>query len=354
MYDHDSQSFWEDIKRLPSGCFMTWSPGKKIYIARWYDLVERIRSFNYELIGNVQETLESLLYDSVQLRFRSDVPVGICLSSGLDSSLLLGLIQQIQGNESCLSTFTFTCGDPTYDEDAAVGKLLSGTKHIPFFCRLTPSEVPELALSVQQSQDEPFGGIPTLGMAKVHDKAREQGVGVLLDGNGLDESWAGYEYYCDAANVELRKGPVQGSSMRTTRPDCLEADFIECVQPFTYDSGIGDELRNLQYRDLFMAKIPRAMRFADRVSMMYSRELREPFLDYRIVELGVLAPSKFKICDGIGKWTPRVIAENLPIRYAELKTKQSVQTPQREWLRGPLSDWANECVEQACKGFGEP
>ena len=232
--------------------------------------------------------------------------------------------------------------------------MLSGTKHIPFICKLAPSEVPELALAVQQYQDEPFGGIPTLGMAKVHDKAREQGVGVLLDGNGLDESWGGYEYYLNPTNVDIQKGPVQGSSIRTTRPDCLEKDFIDCAQSFNWELGIEDELRMLQYRDLFVAKIPRAMRFADRVSMMYSRELREPFLDYRIVELGLLAPSKFKIYDGIGKWTPRLIAEHLPIRHAGLKKKQSVQTPQREWLRGPLADWANECIEQACKGFGEP
>jgi len=89
------------------------------------------------------------------------------------------------------------------------------------------------------------------------------------------------------------------------------------------------------------------MRFADRVSMMYSRELREPFLDHRIVELGLRQPTERKIRNGQGKYLPRVLAASLlPLGIREAP-KRPVQTPQREWLRGPLQPWVRDCVEAA-------
>jgi asparagine synthase (glutamine-hydrolysing) len=106
----------------------------------------------------------------------------------------------------------------------------------------------------------------------------------------------------------------------------------------------------LQYRDLRYAKIPRAMRFADRVSMMFSRELREPFLDHRIVELGLRQPDERKVRDGQGKYLPRQIAACLLPRGVREAPKRPLQTPQREWLRGPLHVWANDCIESALEG----
>jgi len=175
---------------------------------------------------------------------------------------------------------------------------------------------------------------------------------VLLDGNGLDEGWAGYDYYQYASNVEATRGPVQGSQDPPTRPGCLMPEFAALATEATWPDPLSDPVCALQYRDLRFAKIPRAMRFADRVSMMYSRELREPFLDHRVIELGLRQPKDHKLRNGQGKYLPRQVAAGILPQPLHEAPKRPVQTPQREWLRGPLREWADACIEAALAGPG--
>lgn len=349
MYDHSPRTFWKGIRRIPPGACFAWSLERGLSIHTWYDVAQAAFAAGPDARADqeVGDELLTLLEDSVRLRFRADVPVGICLSGGLDSSLLLGLVHRIQGADSTVKAFTFYCGEPAYDELPWVKQMLIQTKHPACFCRLTPEEVPGLAARVQNSQDEPYGGLPTLGMAKVNERAVQEGVVVLLDGNGLDEGWAGYEYYQRAAQVDAGKAPVQGAKDKATRPECLKPEFAALAEPVKIPKPYGDPLRDLQYRDLSYAKIPRAMRFADRVSMMYSRELREPFLDHRIIELGLRQPAERKIRGGQGKWLVRRLAEQVLPDGVREASKRPVQTPQREWLRGPLRPWLEENVEEA-------
>jgi asparagine synthase (glutamine-hydrolysing) len=86
--------------------------------------------------------------------------------------------------------------------------------------------------------------------------------------------------------------------------------------------------------------------------MRSSTELREPFLDHRLFELALRQPPERKIAGGTGKWLLRRLVENLlPDKVVEAP-KRALQTPQREWLRGPLREWARECIEGATTGFG--
>lgn len=354
MYDHGTATFWAGVRRLPPGGCLTWSPEQGTRTRTWYDVAEAalargLDSRDERVAG---EELLGLLEESVRLRFRSDVPVGVCLSGGLDSSLLLALVHRVQGPDSDIKTFTFYCGDPAYDETPWVEQMLAQTRHQACFCRLRVEDVPGLAARVQCFQDEPFGGLPTLGNARVHERALLEGVTVLLDGNGMDEGWAGYEYYARAGAVNASAGPVQGSRSPSTRSDCLRPEFAALAEPFEAARRFGDPLRDLQYRDIRYAKIPRAMRFSDRASMMFSRELREPFLDHRILELGLRQPLERKIRDGQGKWLPRHIAAQLLPEGVREAPKRPVQTPQREWLRGPLAGWAQECIEAGLAGWG--
>ena len=106
-----------------------------------------------------------------------------------------------------------------------------------------------------------------------------------------------------------------------------------------------DPVLNLQLRDILTSKIPRSMRFADRNSMAYSIELREPFLDHRIIELGLSQPLEHKIKDGKGKCLVRKIAQQLiPTQLGEAP-KRAVQTPQREWLANELSIWVKSLID---------
>jgi asparagine synthase (glutamine-hydrolysing) len=349
--DYSSRTFWNGIQTLLPGHSMTWC-NQQLSIASWYDLADRVGpELDERALHVVREEYYDLLAESVRLRFRADVPVGINLSGGLDSSALLGLVQRIQGPDSDVKAFTFVTGDARYDELPWVRQMLQRTRHPSIVCSLAPSEVPALAASVFAHQDEPFGGVPTLAYARLFERARQEGVTVLLDGQGMDEQWAGYDYYLTGVNGTTAP-IVQGTLESPVRPDCLAADFKQFAESFDPPRPFSDKLRNLQYRDVRFTKLPKALRFNDRVSMRSSTELREPFLDHRLFELAFRQPPERKIQDGSSKWFLRQLTEDLlpvPITAAP---KRALQTPQREWLRGPLNDWATACIEEALSAYG--
>ncbi|NUO62696.1 MAG: asparagine synthase (glutamine-hydrolyzing) [Gemmatimonadaceae bacterium] len=351
LTDHSARTFWEGITALPAGHKLSWRGGEP-RISRWYDLAASVGDATDDRSdGDVQEEYLGLLVENVRLRFRSDVPVGINLSGGLDSSLLLGLVHQVQGPESEVAAFTFVTGDPAYDELPWVRAMVEHTRHPLVTCTLAADDVPALAASVSALQLEPFGGIPTLAYARLFEEARARGVIVLLDGQGMDEQWAGYDYYRRAA---AGGGPlVQGTTSAATRPGCLVPEFRALAEPAVFARPGADELRNLQLRDATRTKIPRALRYNDRVSMRASIELREPFLDHRLFELALRQPVSRKIRGDVGKWLPRSVAPRVVPRATAEAPKRPLQTPQREWLRGPLRGWCEGRLEQALEAFGD-
>jgi len=358
VYDHSESTFWEGVSRLPAGHALRWSDGE-IQVWKWYDLAERVaEGRDTRPIKDVKEEYRALLEESVKLRFRADVPVGINLSGGLDSSTLLGLVHAVQGAESDVSAFTFITGDARYDELPWVQQMLGRTRHPHHICTLQSEEVPDLAAKVQYHQDEPFGGFPTLAYSKIFERARSLGVIVLLDGQGMDEQWAGYEYYGRALNgsaeptSNLVLGPVQGSQSRSVRPECLLPDFRALSVPLDTAQFFSDSLMNMQYRDTRYTKIPRALRFNDRISMMHSTEDREPFLDHRLFELALSQEVDRKIRHGTHKWLLREITNDLLPNGVVEAPKRPLQTPQREWLRGQLRDWTEGYLAAVSQNYG--
>jgi len=357
LYDNTNRTFWKGIKALPPGCYLRWNDGH-IHFQKWYDLANSVgnkMSFSDE--KEVIDECLAIMEDSVRIRFRSDVPVGISLSGGLDSSMLLALVHKVQGMESDVSAFTYITGDDRYDELPWVKQLIDQTLHPHRVCLLKPYEVPDLAKKVFMYQDEPFGGIPTLAYSKVFERARKEGVTVILDGQGLDEQWAGYDYYGNALSdtsleVDIDRGLVQGSRSNPVRPECLLREFSKLSEKFIAPSCFPDDLRNLQYRDTCYTKIPKAVRFSDRISMMHSIELRSPFLDHRLFELAFTQPVERKIRDGIHKWLPRQIAGSLFPKSLVNARKRPVQTPQREWIKYDLREWVDTCISDALLHFG--
>lgn len=353
LYDHTERTFWKGIQCLPPGHFLEWKDGSA-RITCWYDIAERSgNEFDSRPEAVVAEEYLALMRESVKFRFRSDVPVGINLSGGLDSSTLLGLVHDVQGADSDVKAFTFTTGDESYDELPWVEQMLAMTNHQLVDCRLRAKDVQMLAESVQYHQDEPFGGLPTLAYSNVFKAARENGVTVLLDGNGMDEQWAGYDYYQTTMNGHA-PSLIQGTNERPVRPDCLDPEFRGLAQELDFPTVYPDKLRNTQYRDARFTKIPRAMRFNDRISMQYSTELREPFLDHRMFELALRQSPERKIQKGIRKAMLRQISQKLVPNGVSEAPKRPMQTPQREWLRGELNEWASEKIESALSGFARP
>ena len=350
LVDHSENTFWENIHKLPAGHFLEWKNGRT-RISKWYDLFERTGiDFDTRSPETVRDEYRELLKENVRLRFRADVPVGINVSGGLDSSTLLGIIRAIDTSQASVTAYTFATGDERYDEIKWVRQMLAETSHPHQIAWLSADEVPGLTQEIMTAQDEPFGGLPTLAYAKLFQLAKENGTTVLLDGNGMDEQWAGYDYYQIDHPTD---GPsLQGSTESPIRPACLSPEFRglgKRAQPIT---KYPDQLRNLQLRDTTVTKIPRAMRFNDRVSMHYATELREPFLDHRLFEIAFRQPRERKISDGKGKMMLREIVKEIVPQDLAYAPKRPLQTPQREWLRGELRDWAESQIENAISGFG--
>lgn len=351
LHDHSDQTFWSRILSLPPGHSLTWREGKLVTKC-WYDVAQRIGSdLDERPVYEILEEYTSLLLDSVRGCIWSDVPVGVTLSGGLDSSVLSAILHKLQGAQSSAKAFTFISGSSTYDDLDSLGVILGQTHQLGLLSQLKANDVPALAESVQRHQSEPFGGLPTLAYAKLFEFARAEGVIVTLDGQGIDEQWAGYDYY---ANPSLKPGEaaLQGTRNRPLRPECLTPEFRERAITFEPPSVFPETLRNRQYWDLRYKKLPRTLRFNDRVSMRASTELREPFLDHRLVELALRQSPDRKISDGTYKWLWRVVANQFISEKIVSKPKSPVQTPQREWLRGPLKEWAHDHIETGINKYG--
>ncbi len=337
-YGQPEETFWENIHQLPGGNQLIWKNGK-LSIKPWYDFVSQVKGHFGFSRPDEEEYITDLLKDSVRLRFRADVPVGFNLSGGLDSSTLLALVSEAFPDNSAIEAFTFYTGDDRYDELPWVEAMIRNTPYALNTCLIKPEEIPELTSRISKLQAEPFGGIPTLAYGKVFEAARAKGILVLLDGQGSDEAWAGYDYYFKPGD-----SLVQGVKSSPVKPDALTQDFLNLDQQTPFPLPFEENLLNLQYRDLFYTKIPRALRFNDRMSMAYSTELREPFLDYRLVEYVFSRPREFKVKDGIQKWLLRKIAGKYLGDKITLAPKRPLQTPQREWLGEELKDWAGDRI----------
>lgn len=373
-YGMPDATFWEGIAQLPGGHFLEFNNCQSepvedpcnaqcLTIHKWYcfedEIAKQTKNLTFE---QAKERYIALLKDSIKLRFRADVPVGFNISGGLDSSVLLALVnlqehgdgklncntrlRQAQTDnaveqQAAIKAYTFYTNNADYDELPWVEKMMAITQNPLTKVLLQADEVPNLARKIGWQQDEPFGGIPTLAYAKIFEQARKDKVLVLLDGQGMDEQWAGYDYY-----TQQNEATIQGVQESPYKTNMLSPSFLAKAEKPVYPKPFEDEVSNKQYRDLFYTKIPRALRFNDRISMAFSTELREPFLDYRLVELAFSLPLDLKIRNGQTKYMLREIAAEYLADDLVFAPKRALQTPQREWLATDLKEWVQQCFTE--------
>jgi asparagine synthase (glutamine-hydrolysing) len=334
-YGNPDETFWDEIQQLPGGHFLEFQ-NQELTLKKWYSFESAIdkqpKNLTYE---QAKDHYLMLLKDSIKLRFRADVTVGFNISGGLDSSILLALVNNINNN---INAYTFYTDNPEYDELPWVEMMIAKTQNPLTKVLLQADTVPDFAQKMERQQDEPYGGIPTLAYAKLFEQARKDNVLVLLDGQGMDEQWAGYDYY-----TQENDSTIQGVSDSPFKRDMLSNYLLEKAVKPNYPKPFSDAVLNKQYRDLVYTKIPRALRFNDRISMMYSTELREPFLDYRLVEFAFSLPLSFKIKNGVTKFMLREIAAEYLANDLVFAPKRPLQTPQREWLAEDLKEWVSQC-----------
>lgn len=345
-YGLPDETFWENIHQLPAGHFMTISVNnpEKNKPVRWYDFIERIHNIPQLGLTGFETEYQQLLNDAVSLRFRADVPLGMNVSGGLDSSVLISLVHQNLTSEKNIEAFTFYSNNERYDELPWVTELMKITPYHLNKVLLKWQEVPELIDELSYYEDEPFGGFPTLAYSLLFRESRSKNIPVILDGQGMDEAWAGYDYYHNSTD-----SVIQGITSSPVRPEIMNKEFVSFAEKEMYPEPFESRLQNLQYRDLFYTKIPRALRFNDRISMRHGIELREPFLDYRLVEFAFAQPDNFKIKDGKSKWMLREIASKYLGDGIALAPKRPVQTPQREWISNELKSYFDEKINAFSK-----
>lgn len=348
-YGLPNETFFEGVQQLKAGHFVKINFSDHVDFNRvqpqmWYDFPERILKMKQLPKEVLKQHYEELLEDAIQLRFRADVPLGMNVSGGLDSSTLINVVQRKLPSQKNMEAFTFYCNNATYDELPWVNELMRTTSYSLHKVLLEHKEIPALIEKVSYYQEEPFGGFPTLAYSLLFQAASQKGIKVILDGQGMDEAWAGYDYYHNKNN-----SVIQGVASSPVRPQVLAPEFRDLAVEEVYERPFDNDLQNLQYRDLFYTKIPRALRFNDRISMMHSTELREPFLDYRLVELAFAQKEEMKFKNGQTKWLLRDLVKDYLGDTVALAPKRALQTPQREWIAQELKPYFSEKIAQFSK-----
>lgn len=375
-YEHAPETFFEGIRHLPPGCSLTVRPGEAPTLHRYYFLPDHVREQPTLSEEAAIERLRGLLEETVRWHLRSDVKVGVTLSGGLDSSALLALVDRQAARPEQLEVFSCEYDDPAYSERPWVEAMVKAVRRQAHFTTMGPDEFWRSLEAVTWYQEEPFGGVGTAAWVPLYQRARDRQVTVLLDGCGLDDILGGYrshhavylaadlrEHDPTTFQRELRSymaawrlgrtaalrdlQSARGDERATMAGDGSDPVCPECLSPSLATHGgarpefprpFDSPLKNTMFQGLRYTKLPRALRFKDRLSMAFSRELRVPFLDHRLVEFCFGLPDHLLIRDGLTKYALRKAMTGMIPDEVRLAPKRVVSTPQREWLAGPLQD----------------
>ena len=370
---HNEETFFKEIRSLPAASVLEFHENK-MSIQKYWDLPHSSRGpLDFK---EAEEKLYDKLLESVRLHLISDVPVGISLSSGLDSQILTYFLSKVSGGN--FHTFTFGYADQTYDEIIKVEKTrfpISLTRHQ---IRMDPETMIHELEQAIHFFEMPLGGLGTLSATSLMRHARKAGIKTLISGEGSDEIFAGYKYYFyshfrdlyesnhpGVLERELEKFNATGQERLEIGNDSfkrLVLNETRCVRApdgsdLHQESFLGKvfssfqrensgrrqsfekkHLRKAMAKDLFEAKLPKLLWFQDRASMSSGVETRVPFLDHELAEFAWDLPEEFLIRNGSSKFILKSMLKNIfGVDYLGT-TKHYVATPQREWLKWKLQD----------------
>ncbi len=376
--DHTENTFFDGIKQLmPAHYIIIENSNAKIH--KYWDLDVS----NFSKDADDQESAEQFLElfkDSVKKRLRSDVPLGTCLSGGLDSSSIVCLLNDLLPDKLKQKTFSSCFEDEKYDERRFIKYVLEKTDTESNFVFPRGDDLFDEILDLIWHQEEPFGGTSIYAQWNVMRLSKEHGVKVLLDGQGADELLAGYHFYFGSYYADLLKNLqiltlmgemkyfahlysyselskiikimmrfiIPGSISTPLRsllytPKWLDRDFVKShsktiTHPHSkpmYKKQLDEEL----YQRLTSTSLPALLRYEDKNSMAFSIESRVPFLDYRLIEFISSLPSSQKIKNGVTKVVLRNAMKGvLPEEVRTRMDKMGFVTPENIWLRTTLRD----------------
>ncbi|HEX7892067.1 MAG TPA: asparagine synthase (glutamine-hydrolyzing) [Ramlibacter sp.] len=360
-------TFFQGITAFPPGCYAVLRPEQSLElrpVAFWRLDPERESDLPFE---EACASFAELFRSAVQLRMRSDVPVGACLSGGLDSSSIV-CAMRLQEEQSSIHTFTARFPEPQFDESRWARLAAERARAQAHFSVPTEEGYLSELGDLVWHQEEPFSTASIYAQWLVMKQAREAGIPVLLDGQGADEILGGYKkFYAfhilslarrgrlvaagrEAASVALRgdRGYLRWREAVRYMPRFLQPkvgtarDWLgEAVQAAGGESsvqlGASGGLRQRQVQDLRRYSVPSLLRYEDRNSMAWSIESRVPFLDYRLAEFALALPVRHKLRDGRTKALLRSgLRGMVPDEILDRRDKMGFVTPQSVWMRGAL------------------
>jgi asparagine synthase (glutamine-hydrolysing) len=390
--DHTDETFFDGIVPLPPAHSLTLDDGG-LRTSRYWQLEPRDAP-----AGDPAEAVRELFLDSVRLRLRSDVPVGTCLSGGLDSSAIACSVDHLLRTEADNArpvgdrqqTFTAFFDEAGFDERPYAQAVVDRTRSNPHWITFDADELVEALPAIVETQDEPFGSTSIVAQWFVMREAARSGLKVMLDGQGGDETFAGYSGYFGPflADLLLRRqlGELRRElgAFRALHGVTAAASAVAIARPFVPErlrwrargrarggsSLLGGDLRELPmtaesngapyddqlHRQLHLILtrrgLPALLHYEDRNSMAHSLEARVPFLDFRLVELLFSLDSSQLIARGRTKAVlRRALGDLLPPVVRDRVDKLGFVTPERRWLRGPLGELASDVF--ASRAFAE-
>ncbi len=401
----EPRTMFRHIRKLPAAHSLVYERGEITIAPYWRLNLEEAGTPPHRAAAVVEE-LDALLEEAVRIRLMSEVPLGVFLSGGLDSSTIVAYAHK--AGLRPIKTFTIGFDRRQWDEsaDAQVVARHFGTDHHVLALRedIMARSLPDTVLTLVRHFDEPFGDSSALPTYYVSKLAREH-VTVILSGDGGAELFAGYSSYkgirfaelyrrvphwlgrehfpaiVDAAARWLPRGRRYGalraarvlrdselpfenlyfSKGSLCRPDLLRQLFTNDVAAQLIRPGlpvIADDMRAVLrsglpevskagYLDLRLGLLEDMLVKVDRMSMAHSLEVRSPLLDHRLVDFVMRLPPSMKLRG----WETKAVLRDTVRRYLPpptlRKRKQGFAVPLREWLRTGLHDIVCDLLESA-------
>lgn len=393
--DHTDETLFRDVYQLRGGEMLELDlqkitaaqaphlEQKKLAHTVWYRLTPTPFSGT---MSDAAAGFRDRLVESVRLRLRADVPVGSCLSGGLDSSSIVCIMNRIlaeQGAAELQKTFSACADVARFDERSWIDIVVAETGVDAHYVYPSLNGLFEESPEITWHQDEPFGSTSIYAQWNVFRLAADNRVKVMLDGQGADEQLAGYHSFFGIRLAQLlRSGQLggmlaeisamqrlHGYSLRSSvenlahnllpewsknlllrlsgrtsfvQPQWLDCRKLGCLphSPFVA-TGVSNpaSIRDFSIAQLTVSCLQQLLHWEDRDSMAHSVESRVPFLDYRLVEFVVGLPDEFKLSDGI---TKRVLRDGmsgiLPDPIRDRRDKLGFATPEEVWLRERAPD----------------
>lgn len=403
--DHTAETMFEGVLQLQPGCCAAidaarawtgeWRP------RRWY----AVPAHGTLDLGEAEaaERFRELLTESVRMHLRSDVPVGSCLSGGLDSSSIVGLMSGMldgEGRGAKVNTVSACYAEKSVDEKPFMDAVVARTGAEPHYVYPRAEDVFARAAEITWHQDEPFGSSSIFAQWCVFEEARRAGIKVMLDGQGADEQLAGYHssYVYYMADLIRRRhiltlvrtmierdrvhgisfldqakrfvgpvlpGPVRAVLLRQrdalVNHDWMGSSAFRALGPAPSALEVASQANGLPpVTDIaslcvvltFASNLQMLLHWEDRNSMAHSIEARVPFLDHRLVEFNLALGNDHKIVRSDTKRVlRRAMAEVLPESVRERRDKLGFSTPEQVWFRGPLRGLMEEGVEATIRRY---